>query len=617
MQAWLARLTLIAIIFFGLSAHAQDYVPGEVIVKMKGSTTPDVTRNFATRMRARRGLNVRNHWAALRMYHMALPEGQSVESAISDLQQEPEVEYVEPNYILSKAGTSGVQRMFSAQQVQQQNSAQSNQVLVTGNNIGLSQIYSQNKIYSGTTLNTRPIVAIIDTGLDTTHYVFQNTHAVWTNPGEIASNGIDDDNNGFIDDVHGWNFVSNNGAMLDDDGHGTHVAGIILSIDQNIFATTLQTSKIQIMPLKFLDSSGNGSTSNAIKAIYYAIQNGATVMNNSWGGSAYSSALNEAIAYSYNAGAAFVAAAGNGNAQGVGYDTDNSPMYPAGYDVPNVLSVAAITDSDTLASFSNFGTSSVQLGSPGVYILSTWPGNSFAELSGTSMATPFVTGTAIQMKVYSPDMLGYQIKSIIMSQTTPVSGLTNKVQTSGKLNTVNAINKAAVTTADTSQPVYSMSGRGLASTGGGAGCGMVHEMSGRGGNGPDQGMGSIAVTFVLVMAPLAYLMYRRVRNPANRRRFERFNIKSEVRINVGDKELIGSVSSISLGGARVDTNALLQDGGLVTLSIASPDGSEKVEVEGRVVWSEANKAYGVAFNDAPESALSRIANWTKALQRAS
>jgi len=204
-----------------------------------------------------------------------------------------------------------------------------------------------------------------------------------------------------------------------------------------------------------------------------------------------------------------------------------------------------------------------------------------------------------------------------MSQTTPVSGLTNKVQTSGKLNTVNAINKAAVTTADTSQPVYSMSGRGLASTGGGAGCGMVHEMSGRGGNGPDQGMGSIAVTFVLVMAPLAYLMYRRVRNPANRRRFERFNIKSEVRINVGDKELIGSVSSISLGGARVDTNALLQDGGLVTLSIASPDGSEKVEVEGRVVWSEANKAYGVAFNDAPESALSRIANWTKALQRAS
>src|SRR5262249_22001093 len=119
------------------------------------------------------------------------------------------------------------------------------------------------------------------------------------------------------------------------------------------------------------------------------------------------------------------------------------------------------------------------------------------------------------------------------------------------------------------------------------------------------------------MAPLAYLMYRRVRNPANRRRFERFNIKSEVRINVGDKELIGSVSSISLGGARVDTNALLQDGGLVTLSIASPDGSEKVDVEGRMVWSEANKAYGVAFNDAAESALSRISNWTKALQRAS
>jgi hypothetical protein len=553
------------------------------------------------------------------MYHMALPSGQSVENAIAQMRSEPEVEYAEPNYILNKASFSGVQRRFTAEQVQQQfnNSAQgTSQVYVTGNNIGLSQIYQQKSSgYTGN-LNSRPIIAVIDTGLDVNHYVFQNTHAVWTNPGEIASNGIDDDGNGYIDDVHGWNFVANSGTMLDDDGHGTHVSGIILSVDQDIFSGSLVTSKIQIMPLKFLDSTGSGSTANAIKAIYYAVQNGASVLNNSWGGSSYSTALNEAIAYSYNAGATFVAAAGNGN-NGVGYDTDSSPMYPASYDVPNIVSVAAITDSDGLASFSNYGTGSVHLGSPGVYILSTLPGNTFGEMSGTSMATPFVAGTAIQMKVYSPDMLGHQVRSLLLNQTTQVSGLTNKVASQGKLNTVNAINAASLAAVDSSQPVYTMTyqpDRTLASNLAGGGCGMVSKMDGGGPS--DGGWGTMAVTFVLVMAPLAYLAYRHINTPYNRRRFERFRIQSDVRINVGDKELVGSISSISLGGAQIDTTALLQDGGLITLSIASPNGKDSVEVQGRVVWSEANKSYGVAFSDASQGVLSSITNWTKALQRA-
>lgn len=620
MSTLLARITLVVILLFAFTAYSQSYVPGELIVKMRGSASSDVTRNFAARMRSQRGMSVRNHWAGLRMYHMALPSGQSVENAVAQMRSEPDVEYAEPNYILNKASLSGVQRRFTAEQVQQQfnNSAQgTSQVYVTGNNIGLSQIYQQKSSgYTGN-LNSRPIIAVIDTGLDVNHYVFQNTHAVWTNPGEIANNGIDDDGNGYIDDVHGWNFVANSGTMLDDDGHGTHVSGIILSVDQDIFSGSLVTSKIQIMPLKFLDSTGSGSTANAIKAIYYAVQNGASVLNNSWGGSSYSTALNEAIAYSYNAGATFVAAAGNGN-NGVGYDTDSSPMYPASYDVPNIVSVAAITDSDGLASFSNYGTGSVHLGSPGVYILSTLPGNTFGEMSGTSMATPFVAGTAIQMKVYSPDMLGHQVRSLLLNQTTQVSGLTNKVASQGKLNTVNAINAASLAAVDSSQPVYTMTyqpDRTLASNLAGGGCGMVSKMDGGGPS--DGGWGTMAVTFVLVMAPLAYLAYRHINTPYNRRRFERFRIQSDVRINVGDKELVGSISSISLGGAQIDTTALLQDGGLITLSIASPNGKDSVEVQGRVVWSEANKSYGVAFSDASQGVLSSITNWTKALQRAS
>ena len=129
-----------------------------------------------------------------------------------------------------------------------------------------------------------PVVAVIDTGLDYNHEVFVDANAVWRNTDEIASNGIDDDGNGYIDDIRGWNFVANNNNPMDDEDHGTHVSGIVLGISQNIFATTLAAAKIKIMPLKFLDSSGSGATSDAVEAIYYAIANGATVINASWGG---------------------------------------------------------------------------------------------------------------------------------------------------------------------------------------------------------------------------------------------------------------------------------------------------------------------------------------------
>ena len=609
----LSKLALGYLFALSCAAQAQSYVPGEVIVKIKRSSPPSAGRAFAAKMRSQNGMKLKNHFAALNLYHFSLPQGQSVESAIHDLSQHPDVEYSEPNYIIHKASVGGVQRTFSAQQMQMAD--QSGQV--TSANIGLSKVYEQSSASGGYVgaLSARPIVAVIDTGLDTTHYVFQQTQAVWTNPNEIPNNGIDDDHNGFVDDVNGWNFVTGTGQMYDDDGHGTHVSGIVLSLDQNIFGSTFQTAKIQIMPLKFLDSTGSGATSDAIKAIYYAIQNGATVLNNSWGGTDYSSALNEAIAYSYNAGATFVAAAGNS-----GTDNDSSPMYPSGYDVPNILAVAAITDTDDLASFSNYGVNSVALGSPGVYILSTLPGNQFGEMSGTSMATPFVSGTAAQMKVLAPNMLGYQVRSLIMGKSTTVAGLVNRVETNGMLDTVDSINAASTAPIQTSQPAYQMTyqpDRSLASNLAGGGCGLVSTMMHDRRGPPDQGLGAIAVTLILVLLPVAYLFYRRMRNPANRRRFERFRIASEVRINVGDKELVGSVSSISLGGARINTSALLQDGGMVTLTIESPDGLERVEVGGRVVWSEANKAYGVAFSGASESVLTRISQWTKALQRAS
>jgi subtilisin family serine protease len=600
---------LLSILLVCARSFAQDYVPGEVIVKLKDSMGTSQSYAFMGKAMTDQKMELKESWGKMNMHHFALKKGQSVESAVQELRADPSVEYAEPNYYFRKSvEETGLHDTYSAEMVQQgQVGGQS--YGATGANIGVQSVWSSS---SGIPVN-KPIVAVIDTGLDTNHYVFQNTQAVWTNPGEIAGNGVDDDGNGYVDDIRGWNFVDNSPTMYDDDGHGTHVAGVILSIDQDIYASSasLHEARIRIMPLKFLNGSGVGTTSNAIRAIYYAVNNGASVLNNSWGGGSYSAALHEAVTYTYSKAAVFVAAAGNSAA-----NNNATPMYPANYDVPNVVSILATTDYDYKASFSNYGSNTVHLGSPGVYILSTVPNNAFASMSGTSMASPFVAGTAIQMKVESPSMLGYQVKSILLSRFDSITQLAGKVTTSGRLNSQNSVNYAKTASVDGSQPPYTPvygADRDLASAvAGGGGCGTVRALSDT-----QPPFGSAGAVVLLLLAPAFILMIMRARSPANRRKHERFKINSDVRIMVGDREMVGSISTISLGGVQLNTSALLQDGGLVTMAIASPDGAEKIEVSGRIVWSEANKAYGVAFAKAPQNVLSRIADWTRILQKAS
>lgn len=593
-----------ALVVFATGSFAQNYRPGEVIVKLKSNKQDGSSFAFLGKVQTEKQMVLKASYGKMNLHYFALGKGQSVEQTIRELSQDPEVEYVEPNYYLNKLQVDSYGSDGGYE-------SQSNDILSTDPDLGLyeSWVAMSNSGFAGPS-QSPPVIAVIDTGLDTTHSAFQDTDALWVNEDEIPGNGIDDDGNGYVDDVNGWNFIINSGLMYDDDGHGTHVSGIILSVDQDITSTNPpppQPSKVKIMPLKFLDGDGNGVTSDAIKAIYYAVNNGAMVLNNSWGGSAYSSALHDAVAYSYQKGALFVAAAGN-----EGDNSDYYPMYPASYNVPNVISVGATRSDNHLASFSNYG-NSVHLGSPGSGIKSTYPGNSFRYMSGTSMAAPFVAGTAGQILVLQPSMLGYQMKTIILDQTRYYNQLTNFVQTSGKLDIAASLAAASGAQVQSSQPSYKVE-RGLASPDM-AGCGMVRKM---GGGGPFSGPKSIAqilITFGLLLLPLVAYQVRRMLSPQSRRRFERYKIDSEVRISVGDKELVGSVSSISLGGAQVNTSALLEDGGMITMLIESPDGSERIEVAGRVVWSEANKAYGVAFDHAPQSVLHRITDWTRGLQK--
>lgn len=619
-----SALKLSIFILFFLSfvsyAHGQNraFVDGEVIVKLKGLNSGAMVsgQNFVSKASQKKGMKLKSAFSRMGVYHFAVKRGQTVNQAVEELQADPDVEYAEPNYIFSKSAVGEVEQAFSIQEVSTM--AGSGGYLATNAHIEVQtswSVVSQNSV---------PVVAVIDTGLDLTHPVFAGAGAVWTNTSETA-NGVDDDGNGYVDDIHGWNFVTNTGAVIDDDGHGTHVAGIILGVTQDIYTTPYVSAKIRIMPLKFLDGEGLGRTSDAIRAIYYAVNNGASILNNSWGGSSYSAALHEAISYAYSAGVVFVAAAGNN-----GSNNDASPMYPASYDVPNIISVAATTDADALAYFSNYGKSSVHLASPGVFILSTLPGvgstpGGYGSLSGTSMATPFVSGLAALMKMEQPGLLGYQAKQLILQESDSVMGLNDVVQSEGRLNVYNTIQATKSASISSSQPGYTYTNgdRGLASSLAGGGCGLVTKMildgkAGSGGLGGGQssphGLSRLAYLLFLLLPLIIYLNLRQ-KTPEQRRKHERYKINSEVKINVGGRELSASVCSISVGGAQINTDALLDQGGIVSMVIRSPDGQEQIAVEGRVVWSEANKAYGVQFAKTSVGIRESITKWSKALAK--
>lgn len=607
--------------------NGHRYVEGELIVKMKNSQGPFVQNSRAavatragqmlSRFSNKKGMTLRNSYPEMGVYHFKIKEGQKTLDALNDLKSDPDVEYAEPNYTYSKSSVVSASQVYTASQVASMANYAQGGYLATTAPIQVTNSWGH------VINNNTAVVAIIDTGLDTTHPVFVGSNSVWTNPGEIANNHIDDDGNGYIDDVHGFNFVSNTGTMIDDDGHGTHCAGIVLGVGQSIYGLSYTQSLIKIMPLKFLDGSGYGQTSDAIRAIYYAVNNGATVISNSWGGPDYSAALQEAVAYAYNQGVIFVAAAGN-NSQ----NNDVSPMYPANYPVPNVISVAATTDIDQLAYFSDYGANSVPLAAPGMLILSTVPGGGFQTMSGTSMATPFVAGLAALMKVEQPNLLSYQAKQLIMGNTdVPTDGtgahlLAGKTTTQGRLNVYRTLQATAGANIDATQPSYTFTNidTQLASSLAATGCGLVKKMVsegpgdfGGGGTAPE----SWSVLIIVGLFALPILIYNRLRakDKVQRRKHERFKIDTSVKVQVGERELVGSISSISLGGVQLNTDALIEQGGIITMSIRSPDGKEQMQVEGRIVWSESQKAYGVQFAETTAAVREQISAWTSSLQK--
>lgn len=286
-----------------------------------------------------------------------------------------------------------------------------------------------------TTGNRNTIVAVIDTGVDYTHPDLAAN--MWRNPGEVPDNGVDDDKNGYVDDVRGWNFVSNNGDVFDDNGHGTHVAGTIGAIGNNTVGVAGIAWNVRIMALKFLDFFGAGYLSDALRALRYAVAHGAAISNNSWGGPQHEPALAAAIEYARNQGHIFVTSAGNDGA-----DNDTTPFYPSNYGLDNIVVVAATDRYDNLASFSNFGANTVHLAAPGVNILSTRPYEAYGLSSGTSMAAPHVTGVLTLVRGLHPDWTYRQVIDQVLTTATPLPSLQGKTRTGGRLNAAAAVGNA-------------------------------------------------------------------------------------------------------------------------------------------------------------------------------
>lgn len=227
------------------------------------------------------------------------------------------------------------------------------------------------------------IVAVVDTGIDYEHPDLVNN--IWVNQAEKDGlPGVDDDGNGYVDDVYGWDFYGRRPNGKDDNGHGTHCAGII-GAEKNGIGVRGISPRVKLMPLKFLNAAGSGDTRSAVEAIRYAVKMGAKIISNSWGGTGYSQLLDQAVQDARAAGVLVVAAAGNEE-----NNNDDNPYYPA--NISGVIAVGSSTDRDQISSFSNFGRSSVAVIAPGSNIFSTHLKKGYKSLSGTSMATPQVAG---------------------------------------------------------------------------------------------------------------------------------------------------------------------------------------------------------------------------------
>jgi len=324
-------------------------------------------------------------------------------SIMKDALIDSNIEYIEPNYTY-KAFDIPNDQDFSKQWGLHNTGKNSGSIWAPGKKgIDISALEAWAITKGDKTIK----IAVIDTGVDYNHKDLVKN--IMINDAELnGTAGVDDDGNGFIDDTYGYDFGENDNDPMDGHGHGTHCAGVIGASHNGIGIAGVMAS-VKILPVKFLKDNGQGSLAGAIGAIDYAISRGVNIMSNSWGGGGNSKALKEAIERAMDKGIIFIAAAGNSNA-----DNDTTMTIPAGYDLPNIISVGALDGKGKRAKFSNYGKKSVHVFAPGVDIYSTVQDDKYKKMSGTSMACPHVAGIAGLILANEPNLDFNEVRKRMM-----------------------------------------------------------------------------------------------------------------------------------------------------------------------------------------------------------
>jgi serine protease len=401
------------------AAGSGEKVPGEVLVKVRSGAGNAELANIESQANADTDDELAQ--VASGTLRRLRSRSQSTEALVAALSHHPAVVYAEPNYIVHTTTVPNDPRFGELWGMR--NTGQT--ILGVPGTAGAD--IKAEPAWTVTTGTRSVVVGVVDTGIDYTHGDLAAN--VWSNPGGIG---------GCPAGTHGYNAITRVCDPRDDHYHGTHVSGTIGAVGNNALGVVGVNWTTTIMGLKFLDASGSGTTADAITAIDFAVNAkiagvNVRVLSNSWGGGGFSQALLDEINKANTNDILFVAAAGNAAS-----NNDTTPSYPASYSAPNIVAVAATDNNDGLASFSNYGAASVHLGAPGVDVLSAQPGNLYQYLSGTSMATPHVSGAAALILSKST-LTTAQLKSKLLSSVDAIPSLSGRTVTGGRLNVCKGI----------------------------------------------------------------------------------------------------------------------------------------------------------------------------------
>ncbi len=410
------------------SAFAAPAREDRILIGLKPGFPAGRVAEFHTRSRTR----LLHHFRSMNdLQVIELPPGLSAADAIASYQGSGMVEFAEPDFWISSAATPNDPALIDGSQWYYHNLGQSGGVV----GADIHALEAWDTLHAATNV----IIAIIDTGLRANHEDLLAN--LWTNSGEIPGNGLDDDGDGIIDDVHGLNAASNSGDITDLVGHGTQVAGVMGADGNNGLGIVGMAWSVQLMSCRYVDDSGNGSLSDLIQCFDYARDKGAKVINASFVSTDYSASLLVAINSCRSAGIVVVAAAGNSAA-----NNDANPNYPGSFNLDNIVTVAASTRSDTLADYSGYGATTVDLAAPGNDIATTSirGTGAYTVNSGTSFSTAMVSGALALLRARFPLDTPKQLIDRMLSTVDPLPALTGKCVSGGRLNLARALGPSAV-----------------------------------------------------------------------------------------------------------------------------------------------------------------------------